>query len=47
MSVDIKKFLSTPKGQLIGAVSALILVWLILLFYFGGEFVSNLPVLTV
>lgn len=43
MSVDIKKFLSTPKGQLIGAVSALILVWLILLFYFGGEFVSNLP----
>jgi hypothetical protein len=43
MSVDIKKFLSTPKGQLIGAVSALLLVWLILLFYFGGEFVSNLP----
>lgn len=43
MSLDVKKFLSTPKGQLIGAISALLLVWLILLFYFGGEFVSSLP----
>ena len=43
MSVDVKKFLSTPKGQLIGAVSALAVVWIILLFYFGGEFLSSLP----
>lgn len=43
MSLDVKKFLSTPKGQLIGAISALLLVWLILLLYFGGEFVSSLP----
>ena len=43
MSADVKKFLSTPKGQLIGAISALGVVWLILLLYFGGEFISNLP----
>lgn len=43
MSLDVKKFLSTPKGQLIGALSALGCVWLILLLYFGGEFVGNLP----
>lgn len=43
MSTDVKKFLSTPKGQLIGALSALGVVWLILLLYFGGEFLSNLP----
>ena len=43
MSADVKKFLSTPKGQLIGAISALGVVWLILILYFGGEFISNLP----
>ena len=43
MSLDVKKFLSTPKGQLIGAISALGLVWLILLLYFGGEFINSLP----
>ena len=43
MSFDVKKFLSTPKGQLIGAVSVLGCVWLILLVYFGGEFLSSLP----
>lgn len=43
MSADVKKFLSTPKGQLIGAISALAVVWLILILYFGGEFISNLP----
>lgn len=41
--MDVKKFLSTPKGQLIGAISALGVVWLILILYFGGEFISNLP----
>lgn len=43
MSLDVKKFLSTPKGQLIGALSALGFVWLVLLLYFGGDFISNLP----
>lgn len=43
MSADVKKFLSTPKGQLIGAISALAVVWFILILYFGGEFISNLP----
>jgi hypothetical protein len=43
MSFDVKKFLSTPKGQLTGALAALGCVWLILLLYFGGEFLSNLP----
>ena len=43
MSADVKKFLSTPKGQLVGAISALGVVWLILILYFGGEFISNLP----
>lgn len=43
MSLDVKKFLSTQKGQLIAALSALGLVWLVLLLYFGGEFIGNLP----
>ena len=34
MSLDVKKFLSTPKGQLIGAISALLLVWLIVILQF-------------
>ena len=43
MSLDVKKFLSTQKGQLIAALSALGVVWLVLLLYFGGEFIGNLP----
>jgi hypothetical protein len=41
--MNIKKFLSTPKGQLIGSLCALGAVWLVLLLYFGGEFLGNLP----
>ena len=41
--MNIKKFLSTPKGQLIGSLCALGAVWLFLLLYFGGEFLGNLP----
>ena len=43
MSADLKKFLSTPRGQLIGALCALGLVWLVLLIYFGSEFLGGLP----
>ena len=43
MSADLKKFLSTPKGQLIGALCALGVVWLVLLIYFGSEFLGGLP----
>ncbi len=43
MSVDLKKFFSTPKGQLIGALCALGVVWLVLLIYFGSEFLGGLP----
>jgi hypothetical protein len=41
--MSIKKFLSTPKGQLIGTLCALGAVWLFLLLWFGGEFLGNLP----
>lgn len=43
MSLDVKKLLSTPKGQLIAALCALGCVWLVLILYFGGEFIGNLP----
>ena len=43
MSANLKKFLSTPKGQLVGALCALGVVWLVLLIYFGGEFLGGLP----
>ncbi|MBR2373556.1 MAG: hypothetical protein IKA87_04930 [Lentisphaeria bacterium] len=43
MNSQLKKLLSTPKGQLVAALSALGLVWLILLIVFGSEFIGNLP----
>ena len=43
MNAGLKKFFSTPKGQLIGALCALGVVWLVLLIYFGGEFLGGLP----
>ena len=43
MSLDVKKLLSTPKGQLIAALCALGCVWLVLILYFGSEFIGDLP----
>lgn len=43
MSLDVKKLLSTPKGQLIASLCALGCVWLVLILYFGGEFIGDLP----
>ena len=43
MSLDVKKLLSTPKGQLIAALCALGCVWFVLILYFGGEFIGDLP----